>query len=320
MLSAKTPRRRFDLAQVGLAISVLLTFFISLCLIPQFKNPENLTNIIIRLTPLYSVALGQGLVMLVGAIDLSVGASISLVTAIASILMSRSIAEAIIMCCAAIFAISLFNGIFVGKFNFNPFIVTLSTMYVIKGITLYIRPQPGGVIPKNYIALVLGRWNNIPIGPIFYLLFLVAIGWVVTYKTIYGRKMFAIGGEKKAAEYMGIDCSRYMIISYLLSGAFVLFTGLYMAARIGCGDPAVGEPYTLDSIGAAALGGTLLTGGKINPLGVLWGSLAFTLINNIFNLLGISIYYQYVFKGIIIVFVLAIPLLSTKMKEIVWGK
>ncbi|MEM3618342.1 MAG: ABC transporter permease [Candidatus Bathyarchaeia archaeon] len=298
-----------DFSQFGLSFGVFMIFILALAFVPRFRTLDNIYSLIVRTVPLFSVALGQSFTMLVGCIDLSIGSLVSLVTAIASIFMASSMVLAVSLCAVAVLLFSALNGAAVAIARLNPFVGTLATMYIAKGITLYIRPQPGGFIPRNYIAFMLAEIKGFPIAPLVWLIALVFIAWFIAFKTRLGRNLYAIGGAPEIAALAGINIVRGQILAYLFCGLFTVFAGLFLAARIGCGDPAVGDPLLLDSVGAAVLGGTLLTGGRFTPWTVLGGGFLFGLINNIFNLIGINIYWQYIFKGAIIIFLVGISYL-----------
>lgn len=294
-------KKNLDLSLFALGIFVCAILIIASVTIPQFTKLGNISSLVVRTVPLYSVALGQGFTMLVGAIDLSVGSLISLVTAVASNYMAWSLPGAIALCCVVVLAFSWLNGLAVTRLRLNPFVATLATMYIAKGLTLYIRPQPGGVIPRRYIAFVLAEIKGFPISAIAWLCLLALAAWFIAHKTRFGRDLYAVGGNAEVAQLSGIDPIKTRMHAYLICGVFTVFAGLFLAARIGSGDPAVGDPFLLDSVGAAVLGGTLLTGGRFSPSGIFWGSVLFGLINNLFNLMNITIYWQYVFKGLIII-------------------
>jgi ribose transport system permease protein len=299
-------RQRFvnvDLLIYLCAVGLMIAIFIEL---PQFRTVQNLSNLLLRTIPLLCVALGQMILLLIGGIDLSVGATLSLATAIASHLMVHSIPLAILSILMAGMLIGLINGLGATKMNINPFIMTLGTLSVINGVTLYIRPRPGGYIPGAYVNAVLARWGSVPIVPLLIFCLILIVGFVLLYKTTYGRHLYAIGGNEEAARLAGINVAAHKILAYVICGLFASLAGLYMTARITSGDPAVGGAFLLDSIGAVVMGGTSLAGGRGALGGTLFGVIVFSTLSNVFNLLNINIYWQYVFKGLIVISVVGI--------------
>ncbi len=295
-LLSRLSRRRF----VGffLLLGLMITLSIEL---PQFYAAQNLSNLLLRAVPLLCVALGQMIVILIAGIDLSVGATLSLATAIASHLMVRSIPLAILSILAAGMFIGLINGLGAVKAKINPFVMTFGTSSVLNGVTLYIRPSPGGYIPRVYVNTILAYWGSVPVGPLFILCLVLIVGFWLLYKTTYGRHLYAVGGNEEAARLAGINVAVCKILAYIVCGLFASLAGLYMTARIASGDPAVGGTFVLDSIGAVAVGGTALTGGRGTLWGTLFGVIIFSVLSNIFNLLNVNIYWQYVFKGLIVI-------------------
>lgn len=297
-------RRIKRIYSYSLAVGLfLIVLFVAL---PQFYTAQNMSNLLLRAIPLLSVSVGQMVVLLIGGIDLSVGAVLSLATAIASSLMVHGIGLA----CLAVIVIGglvgLVNGLGTTKVNINPFIMTLGTMYVVNGVALYLRPRPGGFVPRVYVDFILAHWGSVPVAPLFIFFSILAIGFLLLSKTTFGRHLYAIGGNEDAARLMGINVGLHKILAYVISGLFASLAGLYTTARIACGDATVGGPFLLDSIGAVVIGGTSLTGGRGALSGTLLGVLIFSTLSNVFNLLNVNIYWQYVFKGLIVISVVAI--------------
>jgi len=290
-----------------LALLVLIiTLFIAL---PRFGTVQNISNILVRTVPLFAVSAGQTFVILAAGIDLSVGSVLALSTAIASIVMPRSIIGAIILIFVSGALIGSLNGLGVTKLNINPFVMTLGTMSIVGGLTLYIRPRPGGYIPREYVNTILARIGPIPLAPLLLLLVTIAAGVSILRKTRFGRYIYAVGGNEEAARLAGINTDLVKIGTYTASGLFAAFAGLYMTARIGCGDPFVGTPYLLDSIAVVVVGGASLAGGRGTMEGTIAGAIILGMLGNIFNLMDVDIYWQYVFRGIIVVGVAALSYL-----------
>lgn len=269
--------------------------------LPQFRTARNLTNILLRAVPLLAVSAGQTMVLLGAGIDLSVGAVLALSTTVASVTLDTHVVGGVLLALISGMLVGLFNGLGVTKLKINPFLMTIGTTIITGGIALYIRPYPGGVIPLEYVDFVLARVGVFPLTPSIIFVVIVTLGIVVLRKSRFGRHLYAVGGNLDAARLAGIHTDIVLMGTYVASGFFAAFAGLYMTARICCGDPAVGMPYQMDSITAAVLGGTTLTGGRGGMEGTLVGVILLAMLGNIFNLMDVNIYWQHVLRGVILV-------------------
>jgi ribose transport system permease protein len=286
---------------VGLYVGVVLMIIILMVALPQFRTPRNLSNILLRAVPLLAVSTGQTIVLLGAGIDLSVGAVLALSTTIASVSLSVNSGGGVILVLVCGMLVGVVNGLGVTRLKINPFIMTIGTTIITGGIALYIRPYPGGVIPLEYVNFVLARIGVFPLTPFILFVFIFVIGLVGLRKSRFGRHLYAVGGNLDAARLAGINTNLVLIGSYVASGFFAALAGLYMTARIACGDPAVGGPYQMESIAAAVVGGTALTGGRGGMGGTLIGVILLAMLGNIFNLMNINIYWQNVLRGVILV-------------------
>lgn len=302
-------------SQAGTYISIAVLIALIFFLVPGFKGSENISNIICRSVPLLAVAIGQTLVLLTSGIDLSVGATLSLSTALASTFMQYSIGLGAASAVLAGLIAGLVNGIAVTKLKINPFLVTLSTNIIIGGIALFIRPYPGGFIPIEWVNFITFKVGSVPSTAIIIFVLIVVASLILLKKTVFGRHLYAVGGNFDAARLAGINADRVLITAYVLSGFCAAIGGLYMTARMSCGDPNVGNSYQMESITAAVLGGTALTGGKGGTVGTVLGVILVVMLGNIFNLLNFNIYWQQVIRGIILLLVVGYSEYRLLVKE-----
>jgi ribose transport system permease protein len=200
-------------------------------------------------------------------------------------------------------AVGLANGIGVTKLRINPFLMTLGTTIIVSGISLLIRPYPGGTIPQVFIDFMLGSVGGVPVICIVFFVVIAGVGIVVLRKSRYGRHLYATGGNLDAAKLAGVRINAVLIASYIISGFAAAFAGLYMTARITSGDPQTGSPFQMQSIAAAVLGGTALTGGRGGIFGTVIGVVILVMLGNVFNLLDINLYWQQVLRGLILILV-----------------
>jgi ribose transport system permease protein len=276
---------------------------------PSFRSMVNLRNLVIQLTPLLLVTLGQTLVILTGGIDLSVGPVLSLATVLAAVLMVQiGVAPAIVVILLAAAIFGLLNGTVIARLGINPFIMTLASMAVAQGLALYVLPGPGGKIPREFTASIYGtEYLGLPVYTWVALGIFLLFAFMI-YRHKFGLQVFAVGGNREAAFLAGIPVAWVNTGVYILSSMFAAAAGILMTARIACGDPLVGQSFTLDSIGAAVVGGASLTGGRGGALGALGGVLILGSISNVLNMLSINPYLQFVFKSFIIIATIAVAI------------
>src|SRR5581483_4591067 len=270
---------------------------------PSFLKEQSIRNVLVSSTPLAIAAVGQTLVILTAGIDLSIGPIISLANLTCAVWMKDhpESAVGIALLCALIgLLIGAANGYAVGYRKLNPFILTLGMGTIIRGVTLSIKDAPGGAVTRDFMQISRAVIGPIP-APVLYLLVLYLIGMYMLKKTPYGLSVFAVGGNENSARLSGIRTRRVILSVYAISGLLAACAGIFLAARIGSGDPLVGDAFTLDAVTATVLGGTSLMGG----IGGLWGTLAGVLIigilNTMLNLNNISTFYQWIVKGAILI-------------------
>jgi ribose/xylose/arabinose/galactoside ABC-type transport system permease subunit len=265
-----------------------------------FLTPYNLGNIALQMAPLALIALGQGIVVLTGGIDLSVGGVVSLMTAASSFLIIKDGSFGGILACLGIgLAAGLLNGIVITKLNIPDIIVTLATLTGINGIALLLRPSPGGVLAndlKNFVTIKF--FTDVPLIALMAVaLFILAAFLLKNTKT--GTYIYGIGSNREAAFCAGVNVSIIKIFVYALCGLLAAAAGIIVAGRIGTGDPRVGMEFTMKSVTAVVVGGIAVTGGRGSVYGALLGSVMILLMQNILNMAEVSAYFQYVWVGAI---------------------
>ncbi len=290
----------------------------------SFLSWRNITNILCQASTRGILAIGSaGLIVLQGT-DLSSGRILGLTAIItASLLQSVGYASRmypslpalplIVPLLLAVLVGALFgafNGFGVAKLKLHAFIITLGTQLIAYGIScLYIDRPPLGAQPisnfdPRYTHFVNG---SLRLGPIeipfliLYLLLVSALMWVVWNKTVLGKNMFAIGSNPDAAEVSGISLFRNIMAIYIISGVLYALAGFLEAGRVGSATSGTGANYELDAISACVVGGVSFTGGTGTIPGVLLGTVLLQFLNYGLNFVGISPYYQYIIKGLIII-------------------
>lgn len=279
---------------VALLISLWLTVETT-----QFATAENLFNLVAQAMPLIIAAIGQLVVVLIGGLDLSVGSVISFTTAVLALDQPAIVLIPAVFVLAAL--IGLINGLAITRFNVHPIIATLSTQYIVLGITRILRPVSGGTVPEIVIDAVSGSFLGIPY-PVFWSIIVILAAWKLLYGSRYGLHLFAIGGgigsgAESAARNFGVSDRRNIILAYVICSCFAAVAGVFLAGRIVSGDPNVGLLFELDTVTAVALGGTQLSGGIGSLHGTVIGALVMALLANGMNLANVSPFVQTAIKG-----------------------
>ncbi|MQV86116.1 ABC transporter permease [Sinorhizobium medicae] len=285
-----------------LAMLVAVAIYLSFAS-DYFLEPRNLLNVGRQASVVAIVALGQALVIIARGIDLSVGSVIGLSAVVGAVLMRDTGSETIGLVggLATGLACGVVNGLLYTRFRINPFIATLGTLSIARGIALL---MTGGIpVPFGGFAEFVGagRIHNIPVS--FLLMIVLAIiVHIFAVRTVTGREIYAIGDNPKASRLAGVNIHYIRLFVFALCGLLAGLGGLILAGNLASADPNLGMGYELDVIAAVILGGTALSGGRGSIIGVIIGALLMALLNNAFVLLGISAYWQVVTKGLVIIF------------------
>ncbi|AJC95058.1 ribose ABC transporter permease [Staphylococcus hyicus] len=299
-LTAKTTLLEKLIPFLGL---ILLITMISI-LNPAFLDLSNLLNLLRQISINGLIAFGMTFVILTGGIDLSVGSILALSSAFIALLITSGVDPilAIIIGVVIGFILGVVNGIFVTKGNMAPFIATLATMTIFRGLTLVVTDgNPITNLGDNYLFQLFGKgyFFGIPVPAVTMTLVFIIL-FVILHKTTFGRHTYAIGGNEIASKISGIKVDRVKIFIYGISGLMAALAGAILTSRLNSAQPTAGTAYELDAIAAVVLGGTSLTGGKGRIVGTLIGVLIIGVLNNGLNLLGVSSFYQQVVKGVVI--------------------
>lgn len=309
----------------------ILLVFLLVCLVlavatgGTFVLPMNIINVIRQVSIIGVAAVGMTMVILLGLIDLSVGSVIAFTGIVAAGVQARWFGDmgegmrlvlTILIPVLAGAAVGFFNGFISTKGQIHPFIVTLGSLSIFRGITMFIgdgRPISGMSPTFRFIgAGVIGQGIlpfPIPF-PVVIFLCCVLIAHFVLRKTTFGRSIYAIGGNQEAAYVSGIMVDRVKIITFTILGALCAVSALILTARLNSGEMVAGQGYELDVITAVIIGGTSMMGGEGSVLGTLVGVLLIGVISNGLNLLEVQPYWQLVVKGGIIILAVLIDRLK----------
>lgn len=302
-------------------IVLVLLVVINASLQPTFFTYATVKSNFMTFTPLILVSMAQGIIILSGNLDLSVGANMSLITCVMAALLTDSIWMMILVIFIGI-AVALlataFNGTFAGHIGLPPLISTFASNAIFFGLAMTIMPLPGGYVPRFFWRWYRGDVLRIIPVPIFILLIGIAI-WIIVKRTAVYRYIYAVGGNEEGAYSSGIKVSNVKLMAYIIAGIFIGLAGISLLLSTAIGDPRAGLSYTLNSVAAVVIGGISLKGGKGSVGGAMVGAIILGLLINIIFFAQISSLYQGFARGLIIVLSLslaAIPKIREESRKI----
>ncbi len=302
--NASNKKFQLNVRQLGPVVALVILISLVTILNPNFIRPNNLLNLLRQVSINAFIAFGMTFVIITGGIDLSVGSVMALSSALVATLMISGVAPILAIILGILIGAILgsINGFIITKGKVVPFIATLSTMAIYRGATLVL--TEGNPITKfegGKIFEMIGRGYifKIPF-PVILMILAFAILYVLLHRTTFGRKVFSIGGNEKAAYIAGINSHRVKFIVYTISGMLASIAGLILTSRLNSAQPTAGVAYEMDAIAAVVIGGTSMAGGYGRIVGTIIGALIIGTLNNGLNLLGVSSFYQQIVQGIVI--------------------
>jgi len=305
-----TKVRHFLLQHNVVILLVLLVTFFAVTTGHLFLNGQNIHNIARQVSFDIPLALGLTVVLIAGGIDLSVGSVLSMAAALTMGLQPLGTWFAVLIALLFGAGIGLVNGLLVTKGRIVPFIATLGTMTVVRGIMLtYTRQQPIPGSDPGFVFWGAGSLGPLPVPILIVAALCIAVHLLLTY-TQFGRNLYAIGGNPDAAFLAGIDVVRNKILAFVLSGLLAAISGVLIASRLNSSTVHIGLDSGLWAIAAAIIGGASLTGGKGSVLGAVLGVVTLGVLVNGMNLLGVHTYYQIGIRAVILISVVAVDALS----------
>lgn len=320
---AAEPRRGFAL-KPGLqrlrpnSTATIILVFVALLILYFAREPSALSSFgIMNLSNVYTAlalaAVGETFVVVMGGIDLSVGAVMSLVNVTLTVYMAGAGvggAGVIGIALGAAILAGVINGLFVAFMRLPSIIVTLATMFVWSGVALMILPQPGGSVPETFVTTVTGTVGGFPVAVII-LAALVVVGWYFV-RTRFGMAMFAVGGNEEAVHSAGLPVAFLKLAAFGLSGLFYGLAGLFLTAQTGAGDPTLSNSFLLEAFAAVAIGGTAFGGGRGSLVGSVFGAMTLGIITDVLFSLGVTSFATPIFYGAILF--IAVSATSPKLR------
>ena len=270
---------------------------------PSFIGPKNLVNILKQTSINGILSFGMMFVIIGGGFDMSVGSTVAF-TGILAALLGRGdlpLIVPLIVAMLAGLAVGVVNGVGVAAGDLPPFIMTLGSMTAVRGLALLIsNGKPVTGISDAYKAVAASSVMGIPTLAIFLIIVIIVCSFVLS-KTVFGRRVYACGGNLNAAMVAGINTTFIRVSTFAIAGLLAGLCGFLMTSRVTIGQPTAAESYEMDAITACVVGGVSMTGGIGKPWGVIVGSLLITVLSNGLDILGVSAHWQKIVKGLIIV-------------------
>ncbi|TEB04089.1 Ribose transport system permease protein RbsC [Pelotomaculum schinkii] len=296
-------------------------FLLNVVITPKFATYDNLVNIFYHSAIMSMLVLAQGLVMIIGLLDLSIESILAFAPGIALLLATKWLPGSIdpITCIFITLAVGalvgLFNGVFIAKIGVNPFLQSLSMLIMLRGVVLFLVPFSIFPLAKVYTYAGQARMvGNIPVAiPIVLIIFIIF--HFILQHTTFGRYFVATGGNARASFVSGINTSKMVIWAFVISGILAAVAGLLAAGRQGSISNSMGDGMVMLSFAGAILGGASLDGGKGTPLGMLGGALLLGMISNSLNLLGVNVSLVYATQGALIFLAIIIDRVREKVRN-----
>ncbi len=300
------------------AILVVMLMVFSVISPKDFLSGSNFIQILLQSAVTILIAMGEFFAILIAGIDLSVGSVIALTGMVTAKLLVSGIHPVLAILIGGILfgaLLGFINGFLVNITKLHPFIITLGTQSIYRGITLIISDaQPVFGFNTKFSKMVAGWIGPVPI-PVLIYIFVAAILAFLTIYTRLGRNIYAMGGNKEASWFSGVNVNKHTLIVFIISGICSGLAGVVLTARLGSAEPLAALGYETFAIAAAIIGGTSFFGGKGLVLKVLVGGIIIGAINNGLNMLSVPTYYQQIVMGALIISAVTLEgVFSKKMK------
>jgi erythritol transport system permease protein len=320
-----------------IVLAILVIFFGAIS--PEYLSQSNLILMTKHVSVNAILAIGVTFVILTGGIDLSVGSIAGLSSMIAGGLLFEGLAwfgggevffsAAVVILIGIVFGalVGAVNGVLITRFRVAPFIATLGMLYVARGFA-QLRSN-GGTFPdlagsaargnQGFGVIGAGNFIGVPVA-VWIMIVVAAVAIVVTTKTPFGRQVFAVGGNERAAVLAGIRANRIKMAVYIISGGCAALAGLLLTSELGAAYPDTATTYELNAIAAAVLGGTALSGGRGSIVGTIMGAFVIGFLSDGLVLVGVSPFWQSVVKGAVIVFAVITEQAQQRLQAILSGR
>lgn len=289
------------LSRYGMAAIFAIVVGILVIANDNFREPQNLINILQQNSIIGIVACGMLLMIIVGGFDLSVGAVGAMSGVIAAVaIINFGVFAGIFAALLCGLLVGILNGSLIAKIGINPFVATLGTQVLIYGL-LYVgtdaRPVYG--LPPGFTWIGLGKIGVVPVAVVIYVV-IIAVTWVILRRTTFGQHIYSVGGSRDASWLAGVNVDRVTIATYGIGALFAAIAGLVLLGQTNIGQPATAEAWPLAAIAAVVVGGVPLTGGVGGVGSAVLGTLLLGVVANALNLFSVSPFWQPAITGLVI--------------------
>jgi ribose transport system permease protein len=305
-----TRQREFVIFLIVAAVFVFMIFAS-----PVFLTEGNILSVLLSLSIESIMAVGMVVLMVGGGFDMSVGSILGFTGIILGRLLTNGIptVPAVLLALLVGVVIGLWNGFIIAKIKINPFVTTLASLSIFRGLS-YVFTSGRNIsgLPDAFQAIGQARYFGVQL-PIVYAVVLLIIGEIVLRNSRFFRQYYYIGGNERAARLSGIDVDRMTIIAYVLTGVLAAWAGIVFTARMGSASCQAGTGWELRVITAVILGGASLKGGSGTVLGTFLGVFLMALLSNALVLLGVDIYWQQFVVGVVLISAVVIDTLGRRV-------
>lgn len=304
--------------EVGLVAAIIVMFAFFGALNPTYLSPDNLKDILEQATIYGLMGIGITGIIISGGIDLSIGSALALVSVVVAMAAVSGVNYFVCILIGLVlgFLLGIFNGFLVSKMKLQPFIATLGSMSIYRGIVYLITGAvPITRIPRDFRYLVDGE--IIPMVRVSLIIFFIyaAIMHVLMKKTRVGNYTYAIGGNEEATRLSGVRVDIYKIAVYGIGMLGTALAGIILLGKLGAGDPTAGQGYEMHAIAAAAIGGTSMAGGRGSVIGTVVGAILFSGLKVGLIVIRVNTFWQYVATGTVIIVAAYIEILQQQLKQ-----
>ena len=299
-------------------LALIVTLVLFSILESSYLSVANLTTIITQAVTYGLMGIGMTCVIITGGIDLSVGSALALVACIGAQLAKAGVPIPIwvVVCLAMGFVFGAINGFLVGVLKLQPFVATMGTMSIYRGVSYVITGGfPVLSVPRDYRNVFNFQITSTMTFSVVVFLVFAVIMTIVLKKTKLGAHTYAIGGNEDAARLSGVRVGRTKVIMYGLALLGTTLAGLVQVGRLGTGDPSTGQGYEMDAIAAAAIGGTSMAGGRGNIFGTVIGAILFSALKVGLIVMGVDTFYQYIVTGVVVIFAAYLEIVQGNMMQ-----
>jgi len=302
-------------ARHGIAIIFLLLVAVFMVTNSDFRNLDNLRNVLLQSSIIGIVACGMLVMIITGGFDLSVGAiGAGSSVAAAAVMIHQSVIMGALAALAVGLAVGTVNGFVITKVGITPFVATLGMSVLVTGLVFApTNAQPIAGIPIGFTNLGLGRWLGLPIPFICFAFILVVTRCILKYTRV-GHYVFAVGSNREASKLAGVPVDRIVMLAFMYGGLMAGFGGLILLAQTGIGQPSGASDWPLTAIAAVVVGGTPLRGGIGGIGSVIVGTLLLGVLSNALNLYGVSPYWQPAVTGLVILLAVGVDSYQRKTR------